>query len=158
MLHRAYSLLEVKEFSPTGRTFSGIATTPTPDRVDDVVEPLGIEFKNPMPLHLFHDSRLPVGKVLFGKPSSTGVPFRVLYELGARADIPGGGTAGMATADAFSSLRLFASSSSPFTTASGNSYAPAQSAPEPATLLLFGAGLLAADVRRRRAARRESDR
>ena len=76
MLHRAYSLLEVKEFSPTGRTFSGIATTPTPDRVDDVVEPLGIEFKNPMPLHLFHDSRLPVGKVMIGKPSSTGVPFR----------------------------------------------------------------------------------
>jgi HK97 family phage major capsid protein len=75
MLNRAYAFLDVKSVDADRRTFAGIATTPTPDRVDDIIEPLGVEFKNPSPLLLYHDSRLPVGEVTFGKPTSKGVPF-----------------------------------------------------------------------------------
>lgn len=41
----------------------------------DVVEPLGVEFRNPMPLLLGHDSRLPVGTVKFAKPTADGIDF-----------------------------------------------------------------------------------
>lgn len=66
----------VKEFSPTGRAFSGIATSPTPDRVDDIVEPEGVEFTNPIPLHLFHKRDQPVGTVAFGRATRAGIPFK----------------------------------------------------------------------------------
>ncbi len=75
-MNLAYSLLEVKSlYGATGRSFAGIATTPTPDRMGDVIEPLGLTFKNPVPLLLFHDKEQPVGTVSFGKPTKTGVPF-----------------------------------------------------------------------------------
>jgi HK97 family phage major capsid protein/HK97 family phage prohead protease len=73
---RAYSLLQVKQFDDrTGRKFSGVATTPTPDRMEDVIDPLGVKFTNPMPMLLFHDSKQPVGTVTFGKPTKKGIPF-----------------------------------------------------------------------------------
>jgi len=75
MLDRAYSILEVKSVDAEKRTFSGWATTPSPDRVGDVIEPMGVEFKNPSPLLLYHDTTQPVGHVTFGKPTSKGVPF-----------------------------------------------------------------------------------
>lgn len=76
-MHKAYAALEVKDFveTPTGRKFSGMATTPTPDRVGDIIEPLGVQFQNPMPLLLFHDPTQPVGEVVFGTPTRAGVPF-----------------------------------------------------------------------------------
>jgi hypothetical protein len=40
-MKRAYSIIEVKAVSEEERTIEGIATTPTPDRVGDVVEPEG---------------------------------------------------------------------------------------------------------------------
>jgi HK97 family phage major capsid protein/HK97 family phage prohead protease len=75
MFQRAYSLLHVKSVDTDQRTFSGIATTPEPDRVGDVVEPSGVRFKNPLPLLLFHDSTKPVGRVTFGEVSRKGIPF-----------------------------------------------------------------------------------
>jgi HK97 family phage major capsid protein/HK97 family phage prohead protease len=73
---RAYSLLEVKQFDErTGRKFSGIATTPTPDRMQDVIDPMGVKFNNPMPMLLFHQNTMPVGVVTFGKPTKKGIPF-----------------------------------------------------------------------------------
>lgn len=73
---RAYSVLNVKALEDTtGRRFSGMATTPKPDRADDIIEPLGVEFKNPLPLLLFHSSQMPVGSVRFGKPTAEGIPF-----------------------------------------------------------------------------------
>lgn len=74
-LNRAYSFLEVKTVDAEKRTFSGMATTPSPDRVGDVIEPLGVQFSNPSPLLLYHDTEKPVGQVTFGKPTSKGVPF-----------------------------------------------------------------------------------
>jgi len=54
---------------------TGIATTPTPDRVGDIIEPLGVTFKNPLPLLLHHDHKLPVGTVKFFPPTRDGIMF-----------------------------------------------------------------------------------
>lgn len=75
MNHRAYSLIEIKAVKDDQRIILGTATTPTPDRVGDVVEPLGVKFKNPMPLLWQHDSRSPVGEVKFKKPTKDGIDF-----------------------------------------------------------------------------------
>jgi HK97 family phage major capsid protein/HK97 family phage prohead protease len=75
MLNRAYAVLEVKAVDSERRVISGVATTPEPDRVGDVVEPLGAKFKNPISLLLFHDRRSPVGTVKLQKPTDDGIRF-----------------------------------------------------------------------------------
>lgn len=75
MFDRAYAVLHVNAFNAEARTFSGIATTPTPDRRGDVIEPLGVTFNNPIPLLLHHDRERPVGLATLGKPTADGVPF-----------------------------------------------------------------------------------
>jgi len=72
---RAYALLTVKTFDADTRTIAGIASTPAPDRMGDVVEPLGINYKNPLPLLLYHDPKKPVGMVTLGAPTADGLPF-----------------------------------------------------------------------------------
>jgi HK97 family phage major capsid protein len=74
-MHRAYALLNVKSVDAGRRTITGIATTPTPDRMGDVVEPLGVTFTNPLPLLLYHNSQKPVGQVKFQKPTKDGIAF-----------------------------------------------------------------------------------
>ena len=74
-LTRAYSVLTVKAVDHEQRTIAGIASTPEPDRMGDVVEPLGITYKNPLPLLLYHDSKKPVGHVKFKKPTAAGLEF-----------------------------------------------------------------------------------
>jgi hypothetical protein len=70
MLKRAYSILHVKSVDGDKRIITGMATTPTPDRMGDVVEPLGVQFKNPLPLLLYHNSQKPVGTVKFSRTAS----------------------------------------------------------------------------------------
>lgn len=41
----------------------------------DVVEPLGVTYKNPLPLLLYHNSQKPVGWVKFQKPTKDGIAF-----------------------------------------------------------------------------------
>lgn len=74
-MNRAYSVLTVKAVEEEGRTIRGIATTPSPDRVGDIVEPLGVAFKNPMPLLWQHQADKPVGLVRFDKPTKAGITF-----------------------------------------------------------------------------------
>jgi HK97 family phage major capsid protein/HK97 family phage prohead protease len=74
-LTRAYALLTIKAVDPQQRTIAGIASTPEPDRMGDVVEPLGITYKNPLPLLLYHDTKKPVGTVTFKKPTAEGLEF-----------------------------------------------------------------------------------
>lgn len=74
-MNRAYSVLEVKAVDEEKRTIRGVATTPEPDRVGDIVEPLGVKFKNPMPLLWQHESDKPVGTVRFDKPTKDGITF-----------------------------------------------------------------------------------
>lgn len=72
---RAYSFLEVKSISEDKRVIRGIATTPTPDRVGDVVEPLGVKFTNPMPFLWQHKHDKPIGTVKFDAPTANGITF-----------------------------------------------------------------------------------
>lgn len=75
-MNRAYSILTAKAVQDGDeRVIRGIATTPTPDRVGDVVEPLGVTFTNPMPLLHQHDHERPVGTVTFDKPTAKGITF-----------------------------------------------------------------------------------
>jgi HK97 family phage major capsid protein/HK97 family phage prohead protease len=74
-MDRAYSLLEVKAVDDAARVIRGVATSPTTDRVGDIVEPLGVRFKNPMPLLHQHRHDEPVGTVSFDKPTKDGITF-----------------------------------------------------------------------------------
>jgi HK97 family phage major capsid protein/HK97 family phage prohead protease len=74
-MNRAYSVLDVKSVDEEKRVIRGVATTPTPDRMGDIVEPLGVSFKNPMPLLWQHQSDKPVGTVKFDKPTKDGIAF-----------------------------------------------------------------------------------
>ena len=72
---RAYSLLTIKAVDAESRTITGIASTPAPDRMGDVVEPLGITFSHSLPLLLYHDPKKPVGSVTFSAPTAAGLAF-----------------------------------------------------------------------------------
>lgn len=74
-MNRAYSVLNVKAVDDEKRIITGVATTPSPDRAGDIVNPLGVEFKNPMPLLWQHQSDKPVGQVRFEKPTKNGINF-----------------------------------------------------------------------------------
>ena len=75
-MRRAYSLLEMKSFDDESREFSGIASTPSPDRMGDVVEPLGAQFKLPIPLLWQHDATKPIGEVFEAKATKSGIVIR----------------------------------------------------------------------------------
>ena len=74
-MDRAYATLTVKAVNEDQRIITGIATTPAPDRVGDIVEPLGVKFKNPLPLLHQHNSAEPVGTVRFDRPTAEGITF-----------------------------------------------------------------------------------
>lgn len=73
----AYSILTTKEHDEDNGVYkiSGIASTPTPDRSRDVVNPMGAKFKTPMPLLWQHRSSEPVGTVTMATPTAAGIPF-----------------------------------------------------------------------------------
>ena len=72
-IQRAYSLLTVRSVNAEQRLISGLASTPEVDRMGDVVVPEGARFASELPLLLFHDTRLPVGRVRLAK-TTTGQP------------------------------------------------------------------------------------
>ena len=74
-MNRAYSMLEAKTFDEDKRTFSGWATTPAADRVNDVINPIGAKFSNPLVLLHQHNHQAPIGQVTFGTPTKKGIPF-----------------------------------------------------------------------------------
>lgn len=77
-MNRAYSLLTTKAFDEDDDYFriEGIASTPSPDRTNDVVKPMGAKFQTPMPLLWQHNHQMPVGHVTFAKPTAQGIPFK----------------------------------------------------------------------------------
>lgn len=74
-MDRAYALLTIRSVDAERRIITGTATSPTPDRMGDIIEPLGVAFTNPLPLLLYHDSQKPVGQVVFDKPTAKGITF-----------------------------------------------------------------------------------
>lgn len=82
-MNRAYSVLDIKSVDEQKRKFSGIASTPSTDRMGDIVEPKGAQFKLPLPLLWQHDSRDPIGWVTSAKVTNSGIEVE-----GEIADIP----------------------------------------------------------------------
>lgn len=76
-MEKAYSALHVKDVrEDDGYVYiSGVASTPTVDRMGDSVNPLGANFKTPFPLLLQHAHDSPVGEVTYAEPTKTGIPF-----------------------------------------------------------------------------------
>lgn len=74
-MQRAYSAFEVKAIDNSRRTFKGWATTPAVDRMGDEIDPLGAQFKNPLPLLHQHRHDQVIGTVRFGKPTTKGIEF-----------------------------------------------------------------------------------
>lgn len=77
MDYRAHSLITEKAIQEEAEyvTIKGIASTPKPDRYDDIVDPMGAKFSVPMPLLLQHSSYLPVGQMVSATPKKSGIPF-----------------------------------------------------------------------------------
>jgi len=82
-MDRAYATLTIKQVDQQSRTFRGIATTVATDRMDDVVESRGAQFKLPIPLLWQHDQRDPIGWVRTAKVSDSGIEIE-----GEIADVP----------------------------------------------------------------------
>lgn len=72
-MNRAYSLLSIKSVDDDKRIIEGIASTPTPDRMGDVVEPKGARFTLPIPLLYQHNSKQPIGHVIAAKVTDDGI-------------------------------------------------------------------------------------
>lgn len=72
-MKRAYSTLEIKAFDEESGTITGIASTPSPDRMDDIVVPEGAVFKLPLPLLWQHNSGDPIGQVTEAKVTKKGI-------------------------------------------------------------------------------------
>lgn len=79
MIRRAFSLVNFKALREEEGDFvvDGIASTPTPDRMGDIVEPMGAKFALPLPLCLYHDAKKPVGRVTTATATKAGIPVEV---------------------------------------------------------------------------------
>lgn len=86
MENRAYSVLQVRSVDTEQRVIEGIATTPTVDRVGDVIDPMGASYADDIPLLWQHRHDQPVGRVKFGAPTKDGIPFTATIP---RVSMPG---------------------------------------------------------------------
>jgi HK97 family phage major capsid protein len=91
VLTKAYSLFTIKAIDEDLRIIDGIATTPSTDRSEDIVEPQGAVFRLPLPFMWQHGKDpfvgpTPVGHVIAAQPSAAGIPVRIQME---RSNEPG---------------------------------------------------------------------
>jgi len=77
MRQRAWSQFEVKALDDSLRVLEGVATTPTPDRMGDIVEPKGAVFDLPLPFLWQHDAEQPVGSVTSATTTKDGIGVRI---------------------------------------------------------------------------------
>ena len=76
MQNRAYSLITIKSIDEEQRIIEGMATTPSPDRMGDIVDPMGAKFELPLPLLWQHNHDEPIGHVIAATPTPDGIKFR----------------------------------------------------------------------------------
>lgn len=76
-MNKANGFILVKgiEEDQTHVTIKGIASSPSPDRVGDILEPKGVRFALPLPLLWMHDASAPVGQVVSAEATNGGVKF-----------------------------------------------------------------------------------
>lgn len=75
MNNRAYATLEIKSYDDEKRIVRGVATSPTVDRMGDIIDPLGVTFVNPLSFLWQHKHDQPIGECKFEKPTKNGVNF-----------------------------------------------------------------------------------
>jgi len=83
---KAWSNFEIKSIDDELRIMQGVATTPTPDRMGDIVEPMGAAFELPIPFLWQHDAEQPIGHVTAAKTTKNGIAVDIKL---ARIDEPG---------------------------------------------------------------------
>lgn len=76
-MKRAWSTIEFKAVDEDKRIIEGIASTPSTDRYEDVVEPGGAQYKLPLPFLWQHRHSEPIGWVEDVKTSADGIRVRV---------------------------------------------------------------------------------
>lgn len=72
---KAYSTLQIKSVTDTDdeRIITGIANTPSTDRDDDILEPMGAAFVLPIPLLWQHNHNQPIGEVIQATVTEKGI-------------------------------------------------------------------------------------
>ena len=70
-------MLQVKSFDAEERIIKGIASTPSPDRSDDIVDPKGAKFALPIPFLWQHMHSQPIGQVTEAVVTDKGIEVTV---------------------------------------------------------------------------------
>lgn len=72
---KAYSVLKVKAITETDdeRTITGIASTPTQDRDNDIMDMAGAKFALPIPLLWQHNHNMPIGEITSAIVTDAGI-------------------------------------------------------------------------------------
>lgn len=86
-MQRAYAVLEIKGIDDDSGIIEGMATTPATDRMGDIVEPEGAEFKLPIPLLWQHDAKQPIGHVIAAKVTKAGISIKAKVIKGVLPEI-----------------------------------------------------------------------
>lgn len=75
MERKAFSTIDIKSTSESNgrRTFKGIASTPSPDRDEDIMESTGAEYKMPLPFLWQHNARDPIGWITKVNVTKSGI-------------------------------------------------------------------------------------
>lgn len=86
-MNRAYSTLQIKALDEETGTITGIASTPSPDRMDDIVVPTGAAYKLPIPLLWQHNHSEPIGEVTEATVTEKGIEIVAKVALGVTDEI-----------------------------------------------------------------------
>jgi len=84
---RAYSTIQIKAVDEDQGVIRGIASTPAPDRADDIVLPEGAKFTLPMPLLWQHNHSNPIGEVVEATVTEAGIEVACRVALGVTDEI-----------------------------------------------------------------------
>lgn len=80
MLNRAVCTFDVKAVDDDQRIIEGFTSTPSPDRVGDILDPKGAEFTLPLPLLWQHKQDQPIGNVIDAKVTKDGIWIKAQIE------------------------------------------------------------------------------
>lgn len=86
-MDRAYSTLQIKAVDEEAGTITGIASTPSPDRMDDIVLPRGAKYRLPIPLLWQHNHGDPIGEVVEATVTDKGIEIVAKVALGVTEEI-----------------------------------------------------------------------
>jgi hypothetical protein len=76
-VNRVWSSLRIKSIDESQRVLEGVASTPSTDRVGDIVEPMGAQYQLPIPFLFHHDAEQPIGHVIKAAPNANGIPVTI---------------------------------------------------------------------------------